>query len=175
VDPPGSFDTVSPEIVPVYLMGVRSDSIQFRECMGHAFRNAAVGEKAHVGLFLPASAKVVLEVYHVWVFANPGMAIMVGYSFDLTVFATSSTVRGYTHTVYAGANGAGEMRTGSDATSYTDPFMQFNLPSAESVDYPFAGVVVPGRGIGFVGQTNNVELRVGLAWRERPLLPYDVP
>lgn len=176
VDPPGSFETVSPEVVPVYLVGNLEEALDIRQAMAQGTQGAVALERPHVGLH-NIGTNVALVVTGLWIDPAGADDFFIGFSEDLTVFSAASTTRGYTNLAYEGANGQGVARTGGDAAINVDPFALFSFhgqPLAPSF-MPIRALVTPGKILGVVASTVNTSLAVCFQYQERPLIPADVP
>lgn len=180
-DPPGAFDTISPEIVPVEIVGVLETEPRagLRGCAADCSLGAIAANNNTLALVNPADSGVIAQIYEVGGSSTSGdyyrcsinsaiSATITGLTLLDATFITQAQ-RGYPSCqAYGGAQAGG--------TVFGRSIRNIHANAAVPVRYEFDPPVElnPGSQFAMVLLTVNTSLYGYLGWLERPL-SIDVP
>jgi len=98
-DPPGGFDTVSPEIVPVAIVAdaLSTQRAGISPASGFVDRTAAAGQTHHAALFNPAASGIIVELHTIIATADQDDVItaVVENGLDTGILPTAASAPGY--------------------------------------------------------------------------------
>lgn len=165
-DPPASFDTIAPELVPVVIADSGAESFVSRPAMGAHSRGAVAAENSLVQLWNPAGSGIVAQVVGMVMWGGSAMNVHIR---EYNVALTNVLAQQRWRDKAVNGRPVCQTREMTNVGVLGDLLGMYYMPAntnvrVDLIDSPF--YLTPGWGIMGYGTTVNQPLNITFFWNE---------